>query len=166
MAHADPSQVLDLIDAFRRSKTMFTAVSLGIFDQLHHSAASSAALAVELNLHPGALARLLDGCVGLGLLTKSGDLYFNTQEAEVYLRRESPDTLSGYILYSDQVLFQLWSHLDDAVREGTHRWDQSFGGKSALSTTSSAPRRPARPSCPACTDWDKSVHRPWSASLT
>ncbi|MGJ5815759.1 methyltransferase [Paludibaculum fermentans] len=132
MANADPSQVLDLIDAFRRSKTMFTAVSLGVFDRLHPSPASAAALAVELDLNPSALARLLDGCVGLSLLTKSGELYSNTQEAEVYLRRDSPDTLSGYILYSDQVLFQLWSHLDDAIREGSHRWDQSFGGRSAL----------------------------------
>ncbi|WP_321472428.1 methyltransferase [uncultured Paludibaculum sp.] len=132
MAHADPTTVLDLIDAFRRSKTMFTAVSLGIFDRLHQAEASAAALAVELDLHPGALERLLNGCVGLGLLTKSGSLYFNTSEAETYLRRESPDTLTGYILYSDQVLFQLWGHLEDAIREGTHRWDQTFGGRGAL----------------------------------
>jgi len=30
MSHADPSPVIDLIQAFRRSQTMFTAVSLGI----------------------------------------------------------------------------------------------------------------------------------------
>src|SRR5436189_247014 len=27
----------------------------------------------------------------------------------------------------DAVLWQLWAHLDDAVREGTHRWKQTFG---------------------------------------
>lgn len=132
MAHADPTRVLDLIDAFRRSKAMFTAVSLGVFDQLHRAEASAAALAVELDLQPGALERLLNGCVGLGLLTKSGDLYANTEDAEVFLRRDSPDTLTGYVLYSDQVLFSLWSHLDDAIREGTHRWNQTFGGQGAL----------------------------------
>src|SRR4051794_4547905 len=30
----DPAVVLDLIEAFRRSKSMFTAVSLGVFDAL------------------------------------------------------------------------------------------------------------------------------------
>jgi acetylserotonin N-methyltransferase len=30
-------------------------------------------------------------------------------------------------LYSDTVLYRLWEHLDDAVREGTHRWQQTFG---------------------------------------
>ena len=31
---ADPGVVLDLLESFRRSKTMFAAVSLGIFDAL------------------------------------------------------------------------------------------------------------------------------------
>jgi hypothetical protein len=30
----DPAAVLDLIEAFRRSKTLFAAVSLGIFERL------------------------------------------------------------------------------------------------------------------------------------
>lgn len=30
--HPDPTPVLDLIEAFRRSKTMFAAVELGVFD--------------------------------------------------------------------------------------------------------------------------------------
>ena len=34
MNHTDPTPVLELIQAFRRSQTMFTAVSLGIFDKL------------------------------------------------------------------------------------------------------------------------------------
>jgi acetylserotonin N-methyltransferase len=30
-------------------------------------------------------------------------------------------------LYSSNVLWKLWDHLPDAVREGTHRWPQAFG---------------------------------------
>jgi len=47
--------------------------------------------------------------------------------AAAYLCRESADTMAGYILYSNDVLFQMWNHLEDAVREGTHRWKQCFG---------------------------------------
>jgi acetylserotonin N-methyltransferase len=34
--------VLDLIEAFRRSKTMFAAVSLGVFDRLERGPATAA----------------------------------------------------------------------------------------------------------------------------
>ena len=34
VSNPDPSVILDLLEAFRRSKTMFAAVSLGVFDAL------------------------------------------------------------------------------------------------------------------------------------
>jgi acetylserotonin N-methyltransferase len=37
----DPQPVLDLIEAFRHSKTMFAAVSMGVFDALHDGPASA-----------------------------------------------------------------------------------------------------------------------------
>ena len=35
--------------------------------------------------------------------------------------------MTGYINYSNEVMWKLWYHLEDAVREGTHRWQQAFG---------------------------------------
>jgi acetylserotonin O-methyltransferase len=131
MPPADPSTVLDLIEAFRRSKTMFTAVSLGLFDWLEDGGTASE-LAAALQLNENALSRLLDGCVGLGLLSKEGERYSNTEAASAYLRRDSPDTLAGYILYSNQALFPLWNQLGEAIREGTNRWQPVFGGQGAL----------------------------------
>ena len=128
----DPKPVLDLIEAFRHSKTMFTAVALGIFDRLHHSPARAAALAAGLGLHPSALERLLDGCAALGLLHKENGQYSNQPVAEYYLYSGSPDTLSGYIRYSDEALFRMWSNLGDAVREGTPRWKQTFDIEGAI----------------------------------
>jgi acetylserotonin N-methyltransferase len=78
--------------------------------------------------------RLLDACVGLGLLAKRGDEYVNTAVADEYLKRSSPRTLSGYIRYSNDALFQLWEHLEDAVIEGTNRWTQTFGTEGGLFT--------------------------------
>jgi acetylserotonin N-methyltransferase len=131
MLKADPSTVLDLIEAFRRSKAMFTAVSLGLFDRLE-AGGTALELAAALQLNESALSRLLDGCVGLGLLSKQGAWYSNTKSASAYLRRDSPDTLAGYILYSDQALFPLWNQLGEAIREGTNRWQPVFGGQGAL----------------------------------
>ena len=127
MKHADPSSVIELINAFRRSQTMFTAVSLSIFDRLADSAKSAEALATETGTDLRALRRLLDGCAGLGLLDKNDGLYANNAVANEYLRRDGPNTLAGYILYSRDALYPMWGHLDDAMREGTPRWKQTFG---------------------------------------
>ena len=128
---ANPTNILQLIDAFRRSKVMFTAESLGLFDRLSRPA-QAAEVALELGANLDALVRLLDTCVALGLLVREDGLYRNSEEAEQYLRSDSPDTLSGYIRYSDVALYPLWGKLKDAVLEGSNRWQQVFGSKGAL----------------------------------
>jgi acetylserotonin N-methyltransferase len=71
----DPAPVVDLIDAFRRSKTMFAAGQLGVFDRTPPTPERSS------------------GCVGLGFLRKEGGRYTNTPVADTYLRRSSPRRL-------------------------------------------------------------------------
>ena len=123
----DPSRILDLLQAFRMSKTMFAAVSLGVFDALAEGPKSLAALANELQADADGLQRLLDTCVGLELLERHGDNYQNTTSAAAYLTTASPHRLTGYINYSNDVMWKLWANLEDAVREGTHRWTQTYG---------------------------------------
>ena len=123
----DPGPVLTLIDAFRSSKAMFVAVSLGVFDSLEREPGSAAKLAEEVQAQSEPMERLLDACVGLGLLSKQEGLYQNEPVASTYLCRGTPTTLVGYILYSDKVLFQLWSHLENAIRQGGPQWKQAFG---------------------------------------
>lgn len=127
MTQPDPSVVLDLLEAFRRSKTMFAAVELGVFDAVVDGQRSLAQLAEELGANADALERLLDACVGLGLLTKVERSYANTSAAAAYLCKNSPNRLTGYIGYSNDVMWKLWANLEDAVREGTHRWKQTYG---------------------------------------
>jgi acetylserotonin N-methyltransferase len=123
----DSSPIIELIEAFRRSKAMFAAVSLGVFDILERKPGDATALADELHVEAEALERLLDACVGLKLLRRNGTSYENEPVASAYLCRGSEQTLTGYILYSNDVLFRLWAHIEDAVREGTPRWKQTFG---------------------------------------
>jgi acetylserotonin N-methyltransferase len=129
---ANPAPVLDLIQAFRRSKAMFTAVSLGIFERLAEGSADCIALARHVNADADALERLLDACVGLGLLQKESATYSNSPAATTYLTHSSPNTLSGYILYSDRALYPMFANLEAAVREGANRWKQTFGGEVSI----------------------------------
>jgi acetylserotonin N-methyltransferase len=123
----DPSVVLDLIEAFRRSKTMFAAVKMGVFDLLEAGPATAETVAHRIGTNQDATERLLESCVGLKLLIKSGPQFANTPEASEYLRRDGKSSMTGYIIYSNDVLMRLWNNLEDAVREGTHRWPQTFG---------------------------------------
>jgi acetylserotonin O-methyltransferase len=109
-----PDKIIELIEAFRRSKTMFAAVKLGIFEGARPADCKE-------------LPRLLEACVALGLLEKREGIYFNTPQSDKYLRSDSPDSLAGYIQYSNEALYPMWEHLEDAVREGTPRWKQTFG---------------------------------------
>lgn len=132
MSLPDPAVVLDLIEAFRRSKTMFAAVRMGIFERLQQSPAHAAQLAAEIGANEDALARLLDACAALGLLSKQNGVYRNLPVADEYLCASSPNTLHGYIVYSDEALYPMWGRLEDAVREGMPRWKQVFGVEGAI----------------------------------
>jgi acetylserotonin N-methyltransferase len=123
----DPALVLELAEAFRRSKVMFAALNLGVFDQLARGPAGVQDLASRIGAAPDALERLLDACAGLGLLHRNGNHYSNSTVAGAYLCQESPHRVTGYLNYSNDVLWKLWAHLEDAVREGSHRWQQAYG---------------------------------------
>jgi acetylserotonin N-methyltransferase len=127
MTPPDPGPVIDLIQAFRRSKTMFTAASMGIFDLLHEAPAAAVEVAAHLSANADATERLLDACAALGLLRKRQGVYENDPVADTWLRAAAPHTLYGYVRYSDEALYPMWNHLAGAVREGTHRWRQTFG---------------------------------------
>ena len=123
----DPKPVLGLIEAFRHSKTMFAATSMGVFELLHEAPATAEAVASRVSANPDAMARLLDGCAALGLLDKTAGVYRNSPAAETYLYSGSEHSMRGYVRYSDEALYPMWGNLADAVREGTHRWTQNFG---------------------------------------
>jgi acetylserotonin N-methyltransferase len=134
-----PDVVVDLLEGFRRSKAMFAAVSLGVFDRIAEHCASDVergiaadALAVAIGCNREALEILLNSCVSLGLLALQDGCYRNTAVADVYLCLSSPRRMTGYINYSNDVAWGLWANLEDAIREGTHRWRQTFGTDGAV----------------------------------
>ncbi len=106
---------------------MFAAVALGVFDLLEKSGATAEQIAQQISANTDALERLLDSCVGLGLLQRIDGVYSNTPLAAHYLLSSSPRRMTGYINYSNNVMWPMWGKLEDAVREGTHRWQQCYG---------------------------------------
>lgn len=124
---ADPRPVLEALNGFRHSMAMFAALELGVFERLARGPADAAALARGLALDPDAGGRLLDACVGMGLLAKREGVYSNLPAASAYLVRSSPEALVGYIDYSSRVSYRMWADLPHAVRTGKNLWEKSYG---------------------------------------
>jgi len=125
---ADPMPILELLNAFRKSQVLFTSVELGLFDHLASGPKSLTELATILAAKPDSLERLLGACVLLGLVQHTPEGGFaNTLTASAYLTSNSPNRFTGYINYSNAILWQMWDHLPNAIREGTHRWKETFG---------------------------------------
>lgn len=124
---ADPTIILDHLEAFRRSKTMFASVDLGVFDALGDKSVACDVLASQLGCNADALQTLLESCVAIGLLHRCGNSFQNTAAARTYLCSDSPRRMTGYIQYSNDVMWKMWANLEDAIREGSHRWKQTFG---------------------------------------
>lgn len=127
MSAPDAALVLDCIQGFRRSKTLFAAVELGVFDVLYERPHSLAELSQRISASEDGMERLLDACVGLGFLHRQGRDYANTAVANKYLTSGSPDRMTGYLKYSNDAGWKLWGDLEGAVREGSHRWKSVYG---------------------------------------
>ena len=111
-------RIMDMASAFYESSLLFASSDLGIFRtlaELGEADASTVAVACGLNLRGARL--LLDACVAVGLLYKTGDIYRNTPEASAFLVPGSPADLSGAIRYNRDV-YNAWGKLAEMVRSG------------------------------------------------
>ena len=126
---ADPTVVASLIDGYRCSKVLFTAVELKLFDHLTGPALTLDELAEKLTLpHPSALERFLNACIALQLIRRdpANRKYSNTKTSEKYLVSSSPATLNGYIDHNNHSSYHMWNHLPTALRENAPQWQRTF----------------------------------------
>uniref|UniRef100_A0A8C5P8U4 Acetylserotonin O-methyltransferase-like protein n=1 Tax=Leptobrachium leishanense TaxID=445787 RepID=A0A8C5P8U4_9ANUR len=115
-----PPKILDLLDGFKSSKALFVASKLKVFDKLKEKGALKAIeIADMINASIRGTERILDTCVALGLLEKTHQDYRNTKDANTFLASDGEFSLHGYINYSNDHLWPMFSHLESAVREET-----------------------------------------------
>ncbi|KAJ0070212.1 hypothetical protein NL108_002531, partial [Boleophthalmus pectinirostris] len=127
----DLQRIITLMDGFKASKALFTASKMGVFDLLQKSPGLDAVqVAAEIKASLKGTRSLLEACVSLGLLTSEKShqkpLYKNSTLAAQFLGSDSPFSLHSYILHTDNMVWPLFSHLENAVREGTNQHEQAF----------------------------------------
>jgi len=116
---------------FWASKTLLSAVEMGVFTELSSGPEEFGKLAGRLGLHRRSARDFLDALVALGLLHRSGGTYSNTRETGLFLDKHKPDYLGGILEMANARLFGFWNHLTEALRTG----QQQNEGKAGSSTT-------------------------------
>jgi hypothetical protein len=83
---------------FMGSQALFAALELGLFTELAAGPADLEALAPRLAVEPPPLRAVLEACVAMGLLERSGDSYRNSAAADRYLVRHARGYMGEYYL--------------------------------------------------------------------
>lgn len=118
MNNLTPDSILQLGLAFWGSKTLLSAVELGLFSELAKGPLDSLTLASRLGLHNRSARDFFDALVALRMLERNGDQDLNTPATDLYLDRAKPSYVGGILEMSNARLFGFWNSLTEALRTG------------------------------------------------
>ena len=128
-APVTPEQIMRLGLGFWASKTLLSAVELGLFTEFAKGPMPAEAIGERLNLHPRSLRDFLDALVSLGMLERDAEgLYSNTPEADTFLDRAKPSYLGGMLEMANMRLYPFWGSLTEALRTGRPQNEAKSGG--------------------------------------
>src|SRR5262249_27791075 len=113
-----PDGILQLGMGFWASKTLLSAVSLGLFSELARGPLERREIQHRLGLHERSAHDFLDALVALRLLSRDGERYSNSAEADFFLDRAKPSYLGGLLEMMDRRLFGYWNRLTDGLKSG------------------------------------------------
>ena len=126
---------------FWASKTLLSAVEMGVFTELAKHPEDLKAIQGRLGLHPRSAADFLDGLVSLGFLRRIGGLYYNTPETDFFLDKNKPSYMGGMLEMANHRLYPFWGHLTEALRTGRPQNEAREGGASLFEALYADPAR-------------------------
>jgi hypothetical protein len=114
-----PDGIMQLGLGFWGSKTLLSAVEIGLFTELaKEGALDLETLSERFMLHPRSARDFLDALVSLGMLERDGDRYANTPETDLFLDREKSSYVGGMLEMANARLYPFWGSLTEALRTG------------------------------------------------
>jgi hypothetical protein len=141
----DPSHIMQVGMGFWASKTLLSAVELGLFTALGSDAMSASQIAETLGLHARAVPDFPDALVALALLDREGEgsdaLYRNTDATAVFLDSSSPDYIGGILEMANARLYRFWGELTEALQTGQPQNEIKQNGKPMFEELYSDPDR-------------------------
>ena len=140
---ATPERILGLGLGFWGSKTLLSAVEIGLFTELaKEGPLELEALSERLMLHPRSARDFLDALVALGMLERDGnDQYANTPETDLFLDRAKPTYVGGMLEMANARLYPFWGSLTEALRTGQMQNEAKGGGEHFFAAIYADPSR-------------------------
>jgi hypothetical protein len=130
---------------FWPSKTVLSAVELGLFTELGSESMTGEEIGERLGLHPRAIYDFLDTLVALRFLERDGDgpdgRYRNTPDTTVFLDRNSPAYIGGILEMSNARLYRFWGDLTEALQTGQPQNEVKHTGTGMFEELYSDPAR-------------------------
>ncbi len=113
-----PDRIMQLGIGFWASKTLLSAIELGLFTELANEPLDLKGVIKRLRLHPRSASDFLDALVALGMLKRTGNRYANTPETDMFLDRAKPSYVGGMLEMSNARLYRFWGSLTEALLTG------------------------------------------------
>jgi hypothetical protein len=123
-----PDGILQLGLGFWGSKTLLSAIELGLFTELAKGPRDKDALRVYMGLHPRSVGDFLDALVALGMLDRKGTKYRNTPATDLFLDRSKPSYVGGILEMCNVRLFGFWNSLTEGLKTGAPQNEAKQGG--------------------------------------
>jgi len=126
---------------FWGSKTLLSAIELGIFTELAGGPLSTSELTARLGLHPRSARDFFDALVSLGMLEREGEHYRNTAETGQFLVRGQLSYIGGFLEMANERLYRFWGSLTEGLRTGAPQNELKSGGEGLFEQVYSDPQR-------------------------
>ncbi|MDX1363278.1 MAG: methyltransferase [Arenibacter latericius] len=134
----NPSKIMQIGTGFFATKTLLTAVNMGLFTLLAKSPLSGQEIQEKLGLHLRSLYDFLDALVALGFLDRTGikktSNYSNAADSAFFLDKNKPSYIGGILEMANNRLYPFWNNLEDGLKTGLPQNETKNSGKSLFET--------------------------------
>src|SRR5262249_24289695 len=145
MSQLSPARIMEVGMAFWPAKVCLSAIELGLFTTLGATSMTGSELQRALGLHPRANPDFFDALLALGFLERDGDgagaRYRNTEETALFLDRNSPRFMGGFLEMANARLYRFWGDLTEGLRTGTAQNETKHTGAPMFDELYSQPER-------------------------
>ncbi len=141
MDQPNPEHILQIGLGFWASKTLLSAVEIGLFTELAKDSGDLEALQKRLGLHPRSARDFLDALVALKFLERRDGRYYNTPSTDFFLDKHKPSYLGGVLEMANHRLYPFWGHLTTALRTGLPQNEAKDGGPDLFASLYADPAR-------------------------
>jgi hypothetical protein len=136
-----PEKIMQIGLGFWASKTLLSAVEMGLFTELARKPEALEDVQARLGLHPRSARDFLDALVALGFLERREGKYANTPSTDVFLDRKKPSYIGGILEMANQRLYGHWAHLTEGLRTGLPQNEVRGGGQPTFEALYADPAR-------------------------